>query len=241
MSVYTTAIFFCLWTLACEHLHTKHSETNSRKNDATQNQPQLDQLSGCQITSSDWKIFLIRAAINRFETQQISFVLSVSYEVYGDHSLPGGLVQDAGIVAQDVNSSKGFSGFLKGSWRGEQSSLQSHFTTALCLLPLTGLGLLISLQSWDNYAGYDWLYGKRHNDTLTCSLYIFKYSILNNARKSWFSHRKNLTPLPLHIKFWVFSLYHMHFIEWEFPENPSLHLANSCRPEQTPWTHRAFD
>ncbi len=46
--------------------------------------------------------------------------LAPSYKVNGDRFLPHSLIQDAGIVAQDVYSSEGVCGFLKGSLRAEK-------------------------------------------------------------------------------------------------------------------------
>lgn len=53
--------------------------------------------------------------------------LSPSYEVYGNSFLPHGLIQDAGIVAQDVYSSESVGSFLKGSLRAEKKQLVSKF------------------------------------------------------------------------------------------------------------------
>ena len=43
--------------------------------------------------------------------------VSASYQVYGDHLLPRTLIEDAGIVAQDVYPSEGFCSFLQASLR----------------------------------------------------------------------------------------------------------------------------
>lgn len=53
--------------------------------------------------------------MRHYHSQMQCVALSAAYEVYGDSFLPRALIQDAGIVAQDVYSSKGFCGFLKGS------------------------------------------------------------------------------------------------------------------------------
>lgn len=60
---------------------------------------------------------------NGHNPQQMQFVtLSPSYEVYGDSFLPRALVQDAGVVAQDVYSPEGVCSFLKGSLRAENNN-----------------------------------------------------------------------------------------------------------------------
>lgn len=48
--------------------------------------------------------------------------MSVSYKVDGNSFFPHYLIEDASIVDQDVNSTKGFYSFLKGSLRHHRNN-----------------------------------------------------------------------------------------------------------------------
>lgn len=66
----------------------------------------------------------------RNNNNQTNVVVSTAYKVDGDGFLPLLLIQDAGIVAQDVDSSEGVFGFLEGSLRAENNSVRFHISTS---------------------------------------------------------------------------------------------------------------
>lgn len=97
--------------------------------------------------------------------QMQTVALSTSYKVYRDSFLPRSLIHDAGIVAQDVYSSKCFCSFLEGSLREreENGNQVDHFL----------YGLLIQLPN-----PFQW--GVIHHRAVTISQLI-NYSITKNC------------------------------------------------------------
>lgn len=80
------------------------------------------------LKQSYWVIFT--RYTNETTDNPTDVAVSTAYKVDGDGFLPLLLIQDAGIVAQDVDSSEGIFGFLEGSLRAENNPVRFHISTS---------------------------------------------------------------------------------------------------------------